>query len=261
MTDPDLTSELTATGSNRKIIWEKSGADNSLGHVYGRPRVALLPDGDWYVVSGNGYGSDNERAELYLVGLSNSATTSIDTGEGNSNGLSAPALLDTNGDSDADIAYAGDLNGNMWKFNLSTRTSRKLFSGDSSKPITSAPEVSTHPLRGHLVYFGTGSLLSAADAGNTDQQSVYGIWDKPGSTSTMTSDTLVVQTLTQASNVIVSTDNSIDWSTKNGWVVDLEGTGERLIGNPQLRGKRLQFVTHGVAGVQLDSATQLADRQ
>ena len=170
VTNPDLTSELTATGANRKIIWEKTGADSSLGYVYGRPRVVLLPDGHWYVVSGNGYGSNNERAELYLAGLSTSATTSIDTGEGQSNGLSAPALVDTDGDSDADIAYAGDLNGNMWKFDLAARTSRKLFSGDSSKPIKSAPEVSTHPLGGNLVYFGTGSLLSIAHAGNTDQR-------------------------------------------------------------------------------------------
>ena len=49
----DLSSEIANTGTNRKILWEKDGSDANMGHVYGRPQIAKLPDGNWYVVSGN----------------------------------------------------------------------------------------------------------------------------------------------------------------------------------------------------------------
>ena len=42
------------------------------------------------------------------------------------NGLATPAVVDLNGDSIVDYAYAGDLLGNMWKFDLTSTTSVEL---------------------------------------------------------------------------------------------------------------------------------------
>ncbi len=44
----------------------------------------------------------------------------LDTGSGTNNGLSGPTAIDTNGDGIVDMVYAGDLNGNLWKFDLSS---------------------------------------------------------------------------------------------------------------------------------------------
>jgi hypothetical protein len=249
ISNPDLSSETASTGTNRKLLWEKDGSDSNMGHIYRRPKIAKLPDGNWYVVSGNGYGSTNGLASLILVNIGTGVVSNISTGIGGANGLSAPTLIDTDGDSVADYAYAGDLLGNLWKFTLaSPQSAFKLFSAGTSKPITSAPELGRHPYGGNLVFFGTGSLLSETDAGNMDQQSVYAIWDEPGNSSTVTSNSLRSQTLTEATHssggkVRIATDNAVDWSTHNGWKLDFPESGERLLGKPQLRGARLQFVS------------------
>jgi hypothetical protein len=249
ISNPDLSSEAASTGTDRKILWEKDGSDANMGHIYGRPKIAKLPDGNWYVVTGNGYGSTSGVASLMLVNIDTGVVSNISTGIGGANGLSAPTLIDTDGDSVADYAYAGDLRGNLWKFTLaSPQSAFKLFSAGTSKPITNAPELGRHPYGGNLVYFGTGSLLSEIDAGNLDQQTVYGIWDEPGSTSIVADSSLRSQNLIGATHsggvkVRVATDNAVDWNTHNGWKLDLPETGERLLGKPQLRGARLQFVS------------------
>lgn len=85
--------------------------------------------GEWMVVFGNGYESPSGKAAL-IVGLDTAGNISwrkeIDTGVGDPalinqacNGLSSPALIDVDYDGRVDYAFAGDLLGNMWKFDLS----------------------------------------------------------------------------------------------------------------------------------------------
>ena len=167
-----------------------------------------------------------------------------------------------------DIAFAGDLLGRMWKFNLNTpgTAAQLLFSAGASKPITIKPDVALHPNGGYLVYFGTGSLLSGADGQDrANQQTVYAIWDYPGRSSTITdgtvtvsgvthnillSQTLTIDTYTEAADttnkrrVRLATGNTPNWSYNRGWKVDLSsGTGERVINDVTVRASRLQFVT------------------
>ena len=264
ITSPDLSVEDQSSGTDKKILFEKTHAD--LGHVYGSPSVVKLPDGKWYVISGNGYGSTNGKAKLFLIEL-NSPTftaTSIDPDPLDptlNNGLSTPVFLDKDGDSVVDVAYAGDLKGRLWKFefgidgsNILTVTATKLFTTGVNQPITVAPDVGAHPEGDYLIYFGTGSLLSNADIGNTQQQSVYAIWDKYAQVQNVchdgTTGDLLCQTLTEDSSHsssisvrFLATSNTPDWSIHKGWKVNLPIGGERLLGHPQLRGGRLQFVT------------------
>ena len=98
------------------------------------------------------------------------------------NGLSTPAFVDINGDRIVDYAYAGDLYGNMWKFDLSRRDPRELEGRvrhhDTSRaavhggrrvagkrqPITVRPEVTRGPKgAGMVVLFGTGKYLETVD--------------------------------------------------------------------------------------------------
>ncbi|MFU8819995.1 MAG: pilus assembly protein [Gammaproteobacteria bacterium] len=255
-----------------------SAYDSRIGHIHNRPTIAQLPDGGWYLVSGNGYGSDAGTAQLVVIPLNSDGSTGVpifmptDTAAGN--GLSGPALVDTTGDGQADYAWAGDLKGNMWRFKLKDATATvRLFNtaGNGSKPITAEPDVTRHPETdtGYMVYFGTGSLLSAADGQNTVQQSVYGVWDRLGP-DTVAANRLVTQTLvTSTQEWTVPTDTTFCptaplgnvnqatirlvtgsaapvWTGTNpnlGWQVNLPRTGERLIGRPQVRAERLQFIT------------------
>jgi type IV pilus assembly protein PilY1 len=108
-----------------------------IGHIFAKPvldennpqrtsQIARLNNNRWAAVMGNGYNSKSERPVLlvqYLDGdrklLRLVATGTTATGSDTNttaNGLSAPRLLDINGDGRPDVAYAGDLKGNMWKF-------------------------------------------------------------------------------------------------------------------------------------------------
>jgi hypothetical protein len=254
-----------STPANPRMLFELAGTDagyiagehaNYIGHIYGRPTIARLPDNNWYIVSGNGYGS-GQTARLVLIRLSDGARTTILTNDASpTNGLSAPALVDVNGDGKANIAYAGDLNGNMWRFDLANNTASLLFAAGAGKPITIEPDVARHPSGiGIMVYFGTGKVLSQADMTTTGTQSFFGIWDEDFVATDLAANRLLVQTLEEQTDTwagnertvrIVRNEATPVWEGDNrnlGWRVDFPLQGERLIGRPQVRAERIQFVT------------------
>ena len=103
--------------------------------------------------------------------------------------------MDPNHDEKVDFVYAGDLKGNLWKFDLSQKdianwkvafmpggVAQPLFQakgpGGTVQPITTRPDVMYHPQKhGFIVCFGTGKYLGDSDYSDTSVQSVYGIWD------------------------------------------------------------------------------------
>lgn len=108
-----------------------------MGHIFAKPvmddanpqrttQIVRMNNNRWAAVMGNGYNSKSERPVLlvqYLDGdkklLRLVATGTTATGahaNTTDNGLSAPRLVDINSDGRPDVAYAGDLKGNMWKF-------------------------------------------------------------------------------------------------------------------------------------------------
>ena len=160
------------------------------------------------VIFGNGYNSKSGKAVLYVLDAQNGALVrKIDTGIDQDNGLSTPALVDVNLDRRVDYAYAGDLKGNMWKFDLSAEMAEHWgvaygadVDGDGvidagkgdvpaplfqapGQPITGRPDVMAMSSMcatqapGYMVVFGTGRFLGISDLGDTDQQSIFGIWD------------------------------------------------------------------------------------
>ena len=177
VTDPSLFSEANAADL---VLWEFSDSDDGdLGYVYGEPIMALMNNGKWAAIFGNGYNStgnatgDDGEAQLFIVflegGLDGAWTLGTDyikisTEVGTLaalNGLSAPAVLDLDGNGTADRVYAGDLEGNMWVFDLSSATEgswdvaykqvvteKPLFTAlnnaSQPQPITSRPVVVTN---------------------------------------------------------------------------------------------------------------------
>ncbi len=196
------------SNANNIVMWEfaDSSTPNDIGYIFGQPTITKLHNGSWGVVFGNGYNSTNEKAVLYILDIKDgSIIKKIDLSNGTtgqSNGLSAPAVVDTNGDYIADYVYAGDLKGNLWKVDITSsntnswdssyKTGSTLYplfvavdASSRSQTITVRPEVGSQPTGqgGYMVYFGTGRYLAVGDNSATNTSvpvnTFYGIWDKP----------------------------------------------------------------------------------
>jgi type IV pilus assembly protein PilY1 len=189
------------------VLWEyprQGTTDDDLGFTFSKALIVRSHSTlhEWVIVFGNGYNSTNGRAFLYILDLDGNLIKKIDTGVGGDNGLSTPSLVDVDGDLIADYAYAGDLKGNLWKFDLTDSDATKwgvafgedinddgtinASDGDTpqslfratNQPITTKPDVLRHCERhGFIVIFGTGKFLSTSDRSNVEVQTLYGVWD------------------------------------------------------------------------------------
>jgi type IV pilus assembly protein PilY1 len=269
----DVTNPMSMSAASVK--WEitpnsistPSGITNTtsyanLGNVLTDVQTGLTMGGQWVAVFGNGYTGADGIAHLYVADLATGALIrDIPVGTASGNGLGGVRLL-RDANQRIITAYAGDLNGSLWKFDLSAVTPSSWAVGISGnplyktattpvKPITAAPAVVKHPLNGNVVVFGTGKLFESGttDISNTDGQSVYGVWDSvtPPAITQIDKTSLVQQTITSAvagttvlTNIDLSTStvalnyysvskNPIDWTTKRGWYLDLPNTGQRVI--------------------------------
>lgn len=268
----DITAVPTSeTDAATKILWEITNASAgfaNLGHTYGTPVLTILPNGTNALVVSNGYNNGctnacnsgansagNGHATLLIINpVTGAKLGEMDTGSGSTtspNGLSSPTLVDTNADGIKDTAYAGDLNGNLWKFDLSDLTSTPtiLYTTNPARPITMAPAFKQHPYGGRIVTFATGQNYTTADNTDTSTNYAYGIWDRPSAYAANAA--LLDQTLTERSYTFtpaspvgaspqtlrVRTVTSLqpNWtagSTNNmGWRTTLPSGGERVLGD------------------------------
>jgi type IV pilus assembly protein PilY1 len=261
-----------------KLLWEFSEANNvDMGYIPNYPHVAQMRDGTWVAIFGNGYDSANGQAKLFILDLKTGAVLwQQSVGAAGGNGLSQPNFT-VNTNRQVTAIYAGDLKGNLWKFDVDNgdKTQWKvafggapnytpLFAGGDKQPITVMPEITFHPSGGALVSYGTGKLFDVEDTSsivppatgfnvNLYQQALYGIWDKPGATTGFSGISTLVQQDTNTSlaaaadstaNVTGTTTNTIDWTTKQGWYMNLGSGGERVNVNPQQINSVLLIVTN-----------------
>ena len=168
-------------------------------------QITRMNNGRWAYVTGNGYNSTNERPVLLIQYLDGDKAllripAAITGANATGNGLSAPRLVDINGDGTPDVVYAGDLKGNLWKFNVASATPSEwdvagwganltkgplytavYTSGNASavQPITAAPLVRANErgAGGLMVAFGTGRNLTEGDRTDIAVQSVYSVLD------------------------------------------------------------------------------------
>lgn len=214
-----------------KLLWEfdefnytsKDGYRNGMvgpGYSFPKPTIARLHNGRWAVVTGNGYegaNTNNGKAALYVIDAITGKlekALEVQSATAAPNGLSTPRLADFDSDGVADYAYAGDLHGNLWRFDLfgtGASTDRDLADGpiygnknspstdgfkvsyaskpmftatsedNAVQPITAAPSLSRHPSgNGYLVILGTGKYFEDGDKTGTEThaQSLYAIWDE-----------------------------------------------------------------------------------
>ena len=190
--------------SKDDVLWEFPNKDTSedhrddMGYSFSKPVVvkSYSKAYPWIVIFGNGYNSPNQGSVLFILDASSGAVIrKIEAGIGPDNGLSSPIAVDIDFDDVVDFVYAGDLKGNLWKFDLISENPAQwaaafksggqaaaLFSATdpfgNPQPITTRPDVMFHPVkRGLMVCFGTGKMLAGNDLVGTQIQTLYGIWD------------------------------------------------------------------------------------
>lgn len=264
-----------------KMLWEFTHSE--MGIALAAPTlVRVKADNKWVALVANGYNSNSQTARLFVLDLATGAVIKeIDTQVGSAsepNGLSSPLPVDEDGDRVVDYVYAGDLQGNLWKFDLRDNNSaqwgiafkagnkpKPLFqacdgacSASTRQPITMRPLAIRHPRGGIMVLMGTGSYFTNDDKSlptNPRLEAVYGIWD----TGTEVSRSqLLQQSITHEFvangttikfNVRVVSSRDVNYTSQKGWYLVLKspglskGVGERAVSEMLYRHKRLIFNT------------------
>lgn len=287
VTDPTLFSN-NAANAQKVAVWEFANSDDpDLGFTYSKPQIGMTNDGSWVAIFGNGYNDTGDgKAKLFILkidkgvdgdwDLAGGDYIKISTGVGDAtpagrNGLATPALADLDGNGTIDRVYAGDLEGNMWAFDLSSGTDtdwdipngKQLFTTIGGLPITAQPTLSKHPTIADIpvpqsganepnimVFFGSGQYLVNGDKTTTNDEYFYGVWDRGD--DELVSGNLVEQTwqsgftnVDTGDPVRVLSDHNVDYATgaKYGWHLILPDPGERSITRPVVRGNVVFFNT------------------
>ena len=187
---------------------QQGGLVKDLGYAVSQARVGMSNaegangEKEWVALFGNGHGSTAQSATLFVLfidrGLDGWAAGEFRklsslgpsmAGETAPNGLGEPALVDLDLNGTIDRAYAGDLQGNLHRFDLSDEapsnwSATVIFQACSAEddaaplPITARPHVVKHPQKaGFMVVFGTGLGIDPEDEASTGIQSLFGVWD------------------------------------------------------------------------------------
>ena len=124
----------------------------NLGNTYGTPQIRRFHNGQWGAVFGNGFGSSTGDAGIYVM-LLNTTTGAptfyyLSTGQasGAGDGIGFVSTADLDGDHITDYVYAGDLLGNVWRFDL-TSTNPAQWAASSIGTSTTPTPIFYHILK------------------------------------------------------------------------------------------------------------------
>jgi type IV pilus assembly protein PilY1 len=248
---------------NPQLLWEfyaqPSGVNSNLGFTFGNPVVTKMQDGRWVVVFTSGYNNGDHAARLsdgtlranspkgdgrgYLYvrdAYSGSEVKTLTTGEGSASspsGLSrissyAEQMFENN---TAINLYGGDLNGNVWRFNINTGAVTKIATlsiGTEAQKITTQPELGKVD-KNMVLMIGTGKFLEPADLTNMPVNSVYVMKDGGQTSPISRAQSNAFTAVTLNSDRVVSSSKTPDFTTGYGWYVDFPA-GERVNLDPLL---------------------------
>ncbi|MBZ9612535.1 pilus assembly protein [Rheinheimera maricola] len=237
--------------SSDKVLWDKDFAE--LGITTNKPVIARLNNDKWAAIVGYGYNNSSNKAGLLVIDLENgNVIKRLETASGVPNGVGQVEGWDANGDGNTDWFFAGDILGNIWKFDLSSTNTamwnvayggEPLFTAvDSSGNaqaitggVTLTPELET----GYLwLFFGSGKMLSAEDPLRSDENTWYGIRD--GLVINGRSDLKAREIIAQEDNArVIESGAPNDMTGLRGWYIDLADERERIVNRPQVIGSSL----------------------
>jgi type IV pilus assembly protein PilY1 len=188
VTDPSAwTSETAVAG---KVLWEFT--DSRMGQSYGEPVVVKTRKYGWTAILPSGYNNSDGKGYLFLVNPRTGALLeAIETSEGSTtaplNLAHINAYVPSFRDFTADSVYAGDLRGNVWRFDLTgtptaypapTKIATLVDGAGNAQPVTTRPLIELDPSSNkRYVVVATGRLMADSDIGNMQRQTVYVIAD------------------------------------------------------------------------------------
>ncbi|TPG26959.1 pilus assembly protein [Variovorax guangxiensis] len=200
------------------VLWEFTGDDDAdMGHVTQAPRIlkfrTVAAKGSapavyrWFAVVPSGFNNQNSKkaAALFLVAMDKPPGEPWQRGV-NYQKIVLPKPADTTlvnalgpvgdyagADRSTRLLYAGDTQGNLWKFDFAGDAPWKeggsvlglssppmmvaQDAGGQRQPITIAPEVGAGPNGGAVVLFGTGKFVEVSDLSTRRAQTIYGFYD------------------------------------------------------------------------------------
>jgi type IV pilus assembly protein PilY1 len=178
-----MTSESAVAGD---VLWEFT--DSTMGYSFATPIVVKTVQYGWVVILTSGYDDADGYGYLYIVNPTNGTLLQKIKTPSPSLGLTqASAFVQDYTDYTADSVYVGDLNGQLWRFNLTAATGNYpaptliatlTDASGNAQPVTSAPLIAIHPTtRQRYVMLGTGQLLSSGDVSSPQVQTFYAIID------------------------------------------------------------------------------------
>ena len=186
------------TSGVTKILWEFTDnatiaglgwADEDLGLALAQPSLARMQNGKWGVIVSNGYNSKNQEPVLYVLDVSLkpneagfimakiapcSANPKPNACLDSANGLSTPIAVDVNFDRKVDYIYAGDLQGNLWKFDVNC-PNRSTTTGDDAACQGSAASTDWKVANnGSPLFIACANSTSSSTCGEGNRQPITG---------------------------------------------------------------------------------------
>jgi type IV pilus assembly protein PilY1 len=274
--------------ANPQALWEftydtSKGAgyttDANLGLSFGRAEISKLRNGTWVVILTSGYNNvspGDGNGHLYVLNAKTGTklvNLTAPASGGSPSGLAQVRAWSDSSNTDNTVkrVYGGDLQGNLWRFDIDDQiapsgneaivlATLKDASGNA-QPMSAKPElgdVDGTP----VVYVGTGKYIGVSDLVDSNQQSIYAVKDALGTTGVgnprLPANNFIKQTLTvtgcpantpasicSGSQLVrTSTNLTVNWAVNNGWYVDLVDSGERANTDPELQLGTLLFTTN-----------------
>lgn len=250
-----------------KLLWEITDATfKNLGYSYGQPIVTKLKQGTtetWVAMFTSGYNNgakDSDgvtnhvnqgdgKGHLYIVNASTGELIrEYNTGVGSEDTPSglAPIASYTNDllkNNEALFVIGGDLQGNVWKFNLNStaapiRLATLVGPKDGNEGTLVPQPITTIPQFGivnkvKVAFIGTGKYLEIADLTDNNKQSMYAIKVDGNTELGNPRGSLVRQEISGGPDRVI-TSFEVDLIAGLGWYVDFPGPGERVNIDSQL---------------------------
>jgi len=237
VTNPAAMNTESAVAS--AVAWEFT--DSTMGYSFGAPVVVKTAKYGWVVAFTSGYDNSDGYGYLYLVNPSNGALLEKLKTPTSSSGLTHASgyVLDYT-DYTADSIYAADLNGQLWRFDLTgtsgtypapTQIATLTDASGNAQPVTVAPLIEIHPTnRERYIMLGTGQLLSTTDISSPARQTFYAFIDGSAGAFKQITTPITRATMTPVADV---TAGVVVPATSKGWYYDLP-SGSRVITVPKL---------------------------
>ncbi len=273
---------LTEAELQNKVLWEFPNTSTSvankanIGYSYGKPYITKTKAAGWVALVTSGYnngtnpgdsGGDGKGHLFVLNAKTGALLKDIPTTAGipgTPSGLGQIVGYSDNAyqDNTVKFVYGGDLQGNVWRFDLTgtTTTSWKVDllaqlvdASGTPQPVTTTPALALSNGK-RMVLVGTGQYLGDADITTTQTQSMYGLIDEYDATTPAVPATIsplrsnlnqqrLVAGATATSPRTISLFSSA--ASAKGWYVDLNlTTGERVVTDPAVAINTLVFTTN-----------------